>query len=100
MSTTTQSLKIPASVMEAEFKRILLKYHFAEDKARTIAHIYTVNSIEGVYTHGVNRFAKFIKYVVDGHIKPDKEPVCVHRVGAIEQWNGRLGPRSEERRVG
>jgi 3-dehydro-L-gulonate 2-dehydrogenase len=92
MSTTTQSLKIPASVMETEFKRILLKYHFAEDKARTIAHIYTVNSIEGVYTHGVNRFAKFIKYVVDGHIKPDKEPVCVHRAGAIEQWNGQLGP--------
>jgi 3-dehydro-L-gulonate 2-dehydrogenase len=92
MSTTTQSLKIPASVMETEFKRILLKYHFAEHKARTIAHIYTLNSIEGVYTHGVNRFAKFIKYVVDGHIKPDKEPVCVHRAGAIEQWNGQLGP--------
>jgi 3-dehydro-L-gulonate 2-dehydrogenase len=92
MSTTTQSLKIPASVMEAEFKRILLKYNFTEDKAKTISHIYTVNSIEGVYTHGVNRFAKFIKYVVDGHIKPDNEPVCIHRAGAIEQWNGQLGP--------
>lgn len=92
MSTTTPSLKVPVSVMESEFKRILLKYNFTEDRAKNIAHIYTVNSIEGVYTHGVNRFSKFIKYVVDGHIKPDKDPICTHRAGAIEQWNGQLGP--------
>lgn len=78
--------------MEAEFKRILLKYKFKEEKAAKLAEIYTVNSVEGVYTHGVNRFAKFIKYVVDGHIKPDNEPVCIHQAGALEQWNGQLGP--------
>ena len=91
-SSTTQTLKIPAPIMESEFKRILLKYNFTEDKAEKIAQIYTVNSVEGVYTHGVNRFAKFIKYVIDGYIKPDKEPVCSHRAGAMEQWNGQLGP--------
>jgi 3-dehydro-L-gulonate 2-dehydrogenase len=92
MSDTPQFLKIPSSVMEAEFKRILLKYGFTEEKAAACAHIYTINSLEGVYTHGVNRFTKFIKYVIDGYIKPDKEPVCIHRAGAIEQWNGQLGP--------
>jgi 3-dehydro-L-gulonate 2-dehydrogenase len=93
MSTsTTQSVKVPASLMESEFNRILLKYHFREDKAKKLAEIYTVNSLEGVYTHGVNRFSKFIKYVIDGYIKPDKEPVCIHQGGAIEQWNGQLGP--------
>jgi 3-dehydro-L-gulonate 2-dehydrogenase len=92
MSDTPYFLKIPSSVMETEFKRILVKYGFTEDKAATCAQIYTINSLEGVYTHGVNRFAKFIKYVVDGYIKPDKEPVCIHRAGAIEQWNGQLGP--------
>lgn len=90
--TTIQTLKISASAMESEFKRILLKYGFSDVKAKACAHIYTVNSLEGVYTHGVNRFAKFIKYVVDGHIIPDKEPVCIHRAGALEQWNGQLGP--------
>ncbi|HKZ36442.1 MAG TPA: 3-dehydro-L-gulonate 2-dehydrogenase [Chryseolinea sp.] len=92
MSDTPQFLKISSSVMEAEFKRILLKYGFTEDKATACAHIYTINSLEGVYTHGVNRFSKFIKYVVDGYIKPDKDPVCMHRGAAIEQWNGQLGP--------
>ena len=92
MSATTPTVKIPADVMESEFKRILLKYNFTESKASSLAQIYTVNSLEGVYTHGVNRFAKFIKYVIEGHIKPDKEPVCIHSAGAMEQWNGQLGP--------
>ena len=83
MSVTTSSVKIPADVMESEFKRILLKYNFAPDKAASLAHIYTVNSLEGVYTHGVNRFAKFIKYVVEGHVKADKEPICIH---SSSQW--------------
>ena len=92
MSANTPTVKIPADVMESEFKRILLKYNFTEAKATSLAQIYTVNSLEGVYTHGVNRFARFIKYVVDGHIKADKEPVCIHSMGAMEQWNGQLGP--------
>jgi 3-dehydro-L-gulonate 2-dehydrogenase len=60
-TTNTQTVKIPASTMESEFIRILLKYGFNDEKAKACAHIYTVNSLEGVYTHGVNRFAKFIK---------------------------------------
>ena len=92
MSANTPTVKIPADVMESEFKRILLKYNFTEAKATSLAQIYTINSLEGVYTHGVNRFARFIKYVVEGHIKADKEPVCIHSMGAMEQWNGQLGP--------
>lgn len=91
-TNVTPELKIPPSVMEAEFKRILIKYNFTEDKAAALANIYTINSVEGVYTHGVNRFAKFIKYVVDGHIKPHEEPVRIHSAGVLEQWNGKLGP--------
>jgi len=78
--------------MESEFRRILLKHNFTEKKAAILADIYTVNSLEGVYTHGVNRFSKFIKYVIDGYVKPDEEPVCIHRAGVLEQWNGKLGP--------
>ena len=91
-STTTQTVKISATAMKSEFKRILQQHNFTEDKSEKIAQIYTDNSLEGVYTHGVNRFSKFIKYVIDGHIKPDSEPVCIHRAGALEQWNGQLGP--------
>lgn len=93
MSTpSVPSVRIPPHLMEAQFKRVLLKYGFADHKADIIAHVYTMNSVEGVYTHGVNRFTKFIKYVIDGHVNKDAEPVCVHQAGAIEQWNGQLAP--------
>jgi 3-dehydro-L-gulonate 2-dehydrogenase len=88
----TSELRFFASEMEAVFKRILLKYKFDGEKASTLANIYTVNSLEGVYTHGVNRFAKFIKYVTDGHIKPDQDAERIHSSGVLEQWNGNLGP--------
>src|SRR5690606_7386838 len=91
-SATTATIRIPSTLMESEFNKILKKYGFTDAKAAALAEIYTTNSIEGVYTHGVNRFAKFIKYVVDGHIKADADPECIHRAGALEQWNGNLGP--------
>ena len=92
MSSDNLFISVSADKMLSEFNRILLEYGFAKDKALKCAEVFTASSVDGVYTHGVNRFAKFIKYVVDGHIKPDNEPVCIHRAGAIEQWNGQLGP--------
>jgi 3-dehydro-L-gulonate 2-dehydrogenase len=51
-----------------------------------------VNSLEGVYSHGVNRFPRFVKYIREGYIKPDAVPSLAYRTGSIEQWNGNLGP--------
>lgn len=86
------TLYIQHQQMEAELYRVLVKYGFRDDKARTCAQIFTLNSLEGVYTHGVNRFPRFITYVQEGQVKPDGEPVCVHSMGSMEQWNGQSGP--------
>jgi len=74
------------------FTDILLKEGFTEDKAIECADIFTSNSIDGVYTHGVNRFPRFVKYVRDGFVKPGAIPTLQHAFGGIEQWNGNLGP--------
>ncbi len=87
-----EPLFIPKDEVKAELVRILKKYNFTEAKADRCAEIFTVNSLEGVYSHGVNRFAVFVKNVRDGYVKPDSEPSMVHSAGAIEQWNGNLGP--------
>ena len=51
-----ESIKIPFNELKSEFKRILMKYKFTEIKAEKCAEIFAVNSLEGVYSHGVNRF--------------------------------------------
>jgi 3-dehydro-L-gulonate 2-dehydrogenase len=78
--------------LQSEFKRVLLSLNFAEDKTEQCAIIFAENSRDGVYTHGLNRFPTFVQYIKDGLIKPDGEPTKEGGFGAIEQWNGNLGP--------
>jgi 3-dehydro-L-gulonate 2-dehydrogenase len=91
-SQPPEFLKIQYQIMQSTFHEILLRHGFAEEKARTCASIFADNSLDGVYTHGVNRFPRFVKYVMDGHVRPDAEPVRESAIGCIEQWDGRLGP--------
>jgi len=88
----TGQLYIPRDEVKSEFIRVLEKYGFSDQKADKCAEIFTLNSLEGVYSHGVNRFAVFVKTVKDGFVKPDAEPSLVSSAGALEQWNGNLGP--------
>jgi 3-dehydro-L-gulonate 2-dehydrogenase len=92
MSPDNLFISVSADEMLSEFNRILLKNGFAKEKALKCAEIFTASSVEGVYTHGVNRFAKFIEYVQHGFVKHDAEPSLKNKIGNIEQWDGNLGP--------
>jgi 3-dehydro-L-gulonate 2-dehydrogenase len=85
-------IRVPVGDMEKVFTEILLKNGFAEDKAKQCAAIFTNNSVDGVYTHGVYRFPRFIEYINKGVVRPDAAPTLAHKAGALEQWNGNLGP--------
>jgi len=71
---------------------ILLKYNFSAEKADKLAETFTKSSLDGVYSHGINRFERFIETVKDGYVKIDTEPSKVLGFGNIERWNGNLGP--------
>src|SRR6478609_4138033 len=90
--SSSQFVRIPYREMVERFRSTLVKCGFIESKAITCATIFATNSLEGIYTHGVNRFPRFIEYVRAGHIKPDAVPTCKSRSGALEQWDGQLGP--------
>jgi 3-dehydro-L-gulonate 2-dehydrogenase len=85
-------MRIPFAKLQSEFKRILLNLNFTEDKAEKCATIFADNSRDGVYTHGLNRFPVFVDFVKQGLVKTDAEPTQTGGFGAIEQWDGNLGP--------
>lgn len=87
-----ESIRVPFEEMKSEFKRILLEYNFSQEKAEKCAKVFAVNSLEGIYSHGVYRFPRFVEYLQKGFVKFDAEPELVHSAGALEQWNGNLGP--------
>lgn len=85
-------LRIPFQEMKSMFRMKLVSYGFAEHKADVCAGIFAENSLEGIYSHGVNRFPRFVDYIRRGYVRVDNEPGLVHSAGALEQWNGNLGP--------
>lgn len=85
-------MRISFENMQAAFKRVLLGLNFTDEKAAQIASIFTNNSLDGIYTHGLNRFPVFVDHIKKGYIKTDAEPQPVDAMGALERWNGNYGP--------
>ena len=83
---------ISSQQMLERFTSILLSTGFTKERADECAAIFTTNSVDGIYTHGVNRFPRFVQYVKDGYVLPDAVPSLKNKFGAIEQWEGNLGP--------
>ncbi len=92
MARDKQSICVPFDKMRSEFSRILLSIGFSQLKAEKCADIFAMNSLDGVNSHGINRFPRFVKNILEGLVKPEAEPSLMHSIGSIEQWNGNLGP--------
>lgn len=90
--SSPKPLTISAAEMQKTLKAILLKHHFSKKRAEECATVFTQNSIDGIYTHGINRFPRFVQYIQKGYVIPDAKPTLAHRFGGIEQWHGNLAP--------
>ena len=85
-------VRIPIEQIEKEYSRVLERTGFAAEPRHQCARLFAENTLDGVYTHSINRFPRFIQYVKDGHIRVNAKPEIKHHAGAIEQWDGCLGP--------
>ena len=92
MKDTENIIRIPYDKLKSEFFRILKSIGFSELKAEKCAEIFTMKSVDGVNSHGINRFPRFVKNIMDGFVKPEAVPSLLHSIGSLEQWDGNLGP--------
>ena len=92
MSQENTTILIPANTMQALLTSILSKEGFTNEQALQCSTVFTNNSVDGIATHGINRFPRFVQNVKDGFVKPAASPLLKHKFGGIEQWNGQLGP--------
>lgn len=83
--------RIQFEELKAEFKRVLIKKGCDEASADLSAQLMTETSCDGVYSHGVNRFARVVDYIEKGYIDLKARPSKVDGVGAFERWDGNLG---------
>lgn len=83
--------RIPYETMLNEFKRVLIKKGFNEERALKAATLFAQNSLCGVYSHGLNRFPRVVEYLDKGQIDPNVVATCELKLGAIERWDGHRG---------
>ena len=84
-------MRIQAEEMQKTFEEILIGRSVPSDIAQIAARNFTQTSLDGVYSHGVNRFPRLIEYLDKGVVNPQGRPECVARVGNLERWDGRMG---------
>ena len=71
--------------------RVLLKLEFEPDRARHCARLFAETTRDGVYSHGVDRFPRFIRAIRAGLVDVHARPELVQGFGALERWNGNSG---------
>jgi 3-dehydro-L-gulonate 2-dehydrogenase len=85
-------VRLAYSDIEPVLKSVLLRNGFSADDASLCARLFAETTLDGVYSHGLNRFPLFIDAVQRGVVIPDSEPTLVRALNNFECWDGNLGP--------
>lgn len=72
------------------FKEKLMEKGVNEEDALLAGEILAQNSLDGVYSHGVNRFPRVMSYIDKGYIKTDAKAEKIDSFGSFERWDGHL----------
>jgi 3-dehydro-L-gulonate 2-dehydrogenase len=85
-------IRIPIQEIQTVLLGVLAKLGLDGERAALCARLFAESSRDGVASHGLNRFPRFVeqarKGVVDVHAQPERTAA----LGAIERWDGHGGP--------
>jgi len=85
-------LRVPYADLDQALHRAMLHLGLKGERAALCARLFAETTRDGVYTHGINRFPRFAAMVANGSIDLAAEPTRVAGAGALERWDGHLGP--------
>ncbi len=85
-------MRVPYEEMIRVLKEKLVSRGMDETGAELSARLFADASADGVHTHGLNRFPKYISLIDQGFIDVAASPTLESRIGRIERWNGNRGP--------
>jgi 3-dehydro-L-gulonate 2-dehydrogenase len=84
-------LRVPFPELELALRAALEPFGFTPEGSALTARIFAETTCDGVYTHGLARFPRFIKAIQLGVVDPSAEPSVIASFGALERWDGRCG---------
>lgn len=85
-------MRVPFETMHETVTQAFIKAGMRPEEAGVCARIHTESSCDGVYSHGLNRVARFVDYLQRGWVDADAKPVAIKKLGVIELYDGQRGP--------
>lgn len=84
--------RIPFTQLHQTLTAILERHGFTPERANLSARLFAETTRDGVYSHGVLRFPRFLTTIQNGSVDVHATPIRVSALGALERWDGRQGP--------
>jgi 3-dehydro-L-gulonate 2-dehydrogenase len=85
-------MRVPYQELHDTLRGVLDTMGFEPQRADLCARLFADASRDGVASHGLNRFPRFIRTIRNGVVDVHARPVRVAEYGAWERWDGRRGP--------
>ncbi|HZB45091.1 MAG TPA: 3-dehydro-L-gulonate 2-dehydrogenase [Pyrinomonadaceae bacterium] len=85
-------LRVTYEELHDVLRRALLDLGFEPERAALCARLFADTDRDGVYSHGLNRFPRFVRMIRRGVVDAHARPALVTSHGALERWEGRRGP--------
>lgn len=85
-------MRVSYEELQQTLLRALLGFGFERGRADLCAHLFAGTDRDGVYTHGLTRFPRFLEQIRRGFVDVRATPALVTAAGALERWDGRRGP--------
>ena len=84
--------RLPFDVVQGTLAGVLVRFGMAGERAQTCARLFAETTRDGVYTHGINRFPRFVETIRNGSVDVKAAAERVAGFGALERWAGNRGP--------
>ena len=85
-------MRVPFDRLHDTMRRALAATGMADERADVSARLFAEASRDGVASHGLNRFPRFMRMIGRGVVDVNARPERVAGHGALERWDGRAGP--------
>ncbi|MEP6732079.1 MAG: 3-dehydro-L-gulonate 2-dehydrogenase [bacterium] len=86
------TLLVDIRELERVMSDTLVRLGMEPDRAVACARLFAESSGDGVSSHGLNRFPRFVATIRNGSVDVHARPERVAAHGGLERWNGHGGP--------
>jgi len=87
-----EPFRVPYQELQTTIDRALLKLGFEPARSALCARLFAETTRDGVYSHGLNRFPRFLAMIQNGMIDIHARPERIAACGSLERWDGKMGP--------